>query len=219
MSFIEIINLNKVIGGKDILIDVNLKLERSKIYIFYGRNGSGKTMLCRAICGLIKPTSGEIKINGKTLHKDISFPESVGVIIESPGFWDYYTGFENLKILASIKNVITDDEIKNAIIRVGLDPEDNRIYKQYSMGMKQRLAIAQAIMERPDLLILDEPADSLDESGKELFKNLLMEEKARGTTILVALPDKEDTELIFDYRFKVANGKVMPEDTHQQENS
>lgn len=216
MDFIEVINLNKVIGGRDILVDVNLKLEPGKIYVFCGRNGSGKTMLFRAICGLIKPTSGRIKINGKILHKDISFPKSVGVIIESPGFWDYYTGFENLKMLASIKNIITDDEIKEAIARVGLDPEDNRIYKKYSMGMKQRLAIAQAIMEKPDLLIMDEPADSLDEGGKELFRNLLLEEKARGVTILIAIPDKEDIDFLFDYQFRVRNGKVMPEDMQQQ---
>ena len=179
MKSVELINLNKTIKGKEILNNINLTLEKGKVYGFFGRNGSGKTMLFRAICGLIKPTSGEIRVNGKRLHKEISFPESVGVIIESPGFWNYYTGFENLKVLAGIKNKLTDNEIKKALEKVGLNPEDKRTFKKYSLGMKQRLAIAQAIMEKPDLIILDEPTNALDEEGINLVRNIILEEKGK----------------------------------------
>ena len=209
MKSVELINLSKTIKGKEILNNVNLTLEKGKVYGFFGRNGSGKTMLFRAICGLIKPTSGEIRVNGKRLHKEISFPESVGVIIESPGFWNYYTGFENLKVLAGIKNKIADNEIKEAIEKVGLDPEDKRTFKKYSLGMKQRLAIAQAIMEKPDLIILDEPTNALDEEGINLVRNILLEEKSRGATILIASHNKEDIEILSDYKYKMADGKLQ----------
>lgn len=208
MKSVEIIHLHKRMGNKEILNDICAELESGKIYGFFGRNGSGKTMLFRAICGLIKPTSGEIRINGKTLHKDRSFPESVGVIIESPGFWEYYTGFENLKLLASIKKEISDQKIKSSIQRVGLNPEDDRVYKKYSLGMKQRLAIAQAIMEEPDLLVLDEPTNALDEQGVDLVRNILLEEKTRGATILIASHNKEDIELLSDVKFRISDGRL-----------
>ena len=205
---VEVINVTKNIGSKQVLNNINMKLSQGKIYGFFGRNGSGKTMLFRAVCGLIKPTSGQIKIKGKILHKDISFPESVGVIIEKPGFWNNYTGFENLKLLASIKNQISDHEIKNAITQVGLNPEDNRTFKKYSMGMKQRLAIAQAIMEKPDLLVLDEPTIGLDEEGLQLVRNILIEEKSRGATILIASHNKEDIQILSDMKFQISDGML-----------
>jgi ABC-2 type transport system ATP-binding protein len=166
-------------------------------------------MLFRALCGLIKPTSGTITINNKVLHRDISFPESIGVIIESPGFWDHYTGFENLKVLSSIKNIIGDEDIRKSIKRVGLDPDDRRIYKKYSLGMKQRLAIAQAIMERPDIIILDEPTNSLDENGVQLVREILLEEKKRGALILIASHNKDDIDILSDVKYKVDNGSVI----------
>lgn len=208
MKSVEVINVSKTIGNIKILDNINLNLEKGKIYGFFGRNGSGKTMLFRAICGLIKPTLGEIKINGKTLHRDISFPESVGVIIESPGFWNHYTGFENLKMLASIKQLITDEKIKQALAKVGLDPEDKRTFKKYSLGMKQRLAIAQAIMEQPDLLVLDEPTNALDEEGVELTRKILLEEKNRGATILIASHNKDDIEILSDLKFRISDGTL-----------
>lgn len=208
MKTVEIIHLYKRIGKREILSDICAELESGKIYGFFGRNGSGKTMLFRAVCGLIKPTSGEVRIHGQVLHKDRSFPESVGVIIESPGFWEYYTGFQNLKQLASIKRKISDQQIKESIQRVGLDPEDDRVYKKYSLGMKQRLAIAQAIMEEPDLLVLDEPTNALDEEGVELVRNILLEEKKRGATILIASHNKEDIELLSDEKFRISNGRL-----------
>lgn len=205
---VKVINLNKQIGSKRILRDINMNLDQGKIYGFFGRNGSGKTMLFRAVCGLIKPTTGEIQIGGKRLHKEISFPESVGVIIESPGFWHHYTGFQNLQLLASIKQVISTDEIKQAIARVGLDPDDRRTFKKYSLGMKQRLAIAQAIMEKPDLLVLDEPTNGLDEEGVELVRSILWEEKMRGAMILIASHNKEDLDLLSDIKFRIREGTL-----------
>ncbi|GIM45716.1 putative ABC transporter ATP-binding protein YybJ [Collibacillus ludicampi] len=210
MNAVEVIHVSKKIGDKEILNNINMILEHGKIYGFFGRNGSGKTMLFRAVCGLIKPTSGEIKINGKTLHRDISFPESVGVLIESPGFWSHYTGFENLKVLASIKQQISAEDIKKSIERVGLDPEDQRTFKKYSLGMKQRLAIAQAIMEKPDLLVLDEPTNALDEEGVELVREILLEEKERGATILIASHNKDDIEILADEKFQIHEGKLIP---------
>ncbi|MFD2368747.1 ATP-binding cassette domain-containing protein [Brevibacillus sp. GCM10020057] len=210
MNAIEVRQLSKVIGGREILKNIHLSLEKGKIYGFFGHNGSGKTMLFRAICGLIKPTAGSITINGKQLHKDISFPESVGVIIESPGFWSHYTGFENLKLLASIKSIISDADIKNAMMRVGLSPEDDRTYKKYSLGMKQRLAIAQAIMEKPDIIILDEPTNALDEDAVHLVRSILLEEKSRGATILIASHNKEDIAILSDLRFRVNAGELAP---------
>ncbi|MBX4266145.1 ATP-binding cassette domain-containing protein [Clostridium estertheticum] len=208
MSFIKINQLNKTIKGKEILKDITISFEKGKIHGIFGRNGSGKTMLFRAICSLIKPSSGTIEINGKVLDKDISFPESVGVIIESPGFWPHYTGFENLKTLASIKNIISDEEINKSIERVGLDPNNNIAFKKYSLGMKQRLAIAQAVMERPDLLILDEPTNAIDEEGISIIRDIILEEKARGATILIASHNKEDIEILADCKYRMEDGRI-----------
>jgi len=209
VNAVEITGLSKILKGHAVLNNINISLERGKIHGFFGRNGSGKTMLFRAICGLIKPTSGSIYVYGKKLGKEISFPESLGVIIDSVGFWPHYTGFRNLKFLAAIKNIISDDDIRNAIRRVGLDPDDKRAYKKYSMGMKQRLGIAQAIMEKPNLIILDEPTNALDEEGITLIRNILKEEKERGATILIASHNKEDIELLADYKYKVEQGRVI----------
>src|SRR5690606_30059424 len=181
---IKVTGLSKVIKEKEVLKDINLSMERGRIYGFYGRNGSGKTMLCRAVCGLIKATSGDIYNFGKKLGKDSSFPEILGLIIESVAFWPQYTGIQNLKFLASIKNIISDDEIKEAIKSVGLDPDDKKIYKKYSLGMKQRLGIAQAIMEKPDLIVLDEPTNALDSEGVSLVRNILLKERDRGAVIM-----------------------------------
>ncbi|KFD41710.1 multidrug ABC transporter ATP-binding protein [Peptococcaceae bacterium SCADC1_2_3] len=213
MEAIRLVNLNKVIKKHPILKDINLSLGKGKIYGFFGRNGSGKTMLFRAISGLIKPTSGEVYVFGKKLGEDISFPESLGIIIESVGFWPQFTGFENLKILASIKSKISDEQITEAIKKVGLDPEDKRLYSKYSLGMKQRLGIAQAIMEEPELIILDEPTSSLDEEGVQLVRRILIEEKKRGATILIASHNKEDIDFLSDEKFKMDNGRLY----HPQE--
>jgi len=209
---ITLVNVSKVIGKQKVLDCIDLQLEDGQIHAFFGANGSGKSMLFRSICGLIKPTEGKVVINGNTLHKDCSFPDSIGIVIESPGFWESYTGLENLKMLASIKNKIDIKEIRRNIARVGLDPDDRRNFKKYSLGMKQRLAIAQAIMEQPDILILDEPTNALDEDGVDLVRSIILEEKHRGATILIASHNKEDLDILADKRFRVKNGKVTSED-------
>ena len=150
--------------------NISKKINKNKIYGFRGINGSGKTMLFRAICGLISLSSGEIIIDGKKLHDEISFPQSVGALIENPGFLPNYSGKENLKFIANINEIIKNEDIDKVLTLVGLDHKDNRKFKEYSLGMKQKLGIAQALMENPDLIILDEPTNALDE---ESVKNIL----------------------------------------------
>ena len=211
MSYIEVKQYSKTIKGNIILDHINLQLAKGKIYGFVGKNGSGKTMLFRAICGLIKPNEGSISVDGKLLHKDISFPENLGATIEAPGFWDELTGYENLELLSKIKGLIGKKEINRALERVGLKQDDLRIYRKYSLGMKQRLAIAQAIMESPDLLILDEPTNGLDAEGVDQIRQVLLEENQRGATILIASHNKEDISILADKIYRVIDGKLTEE--------
>lgn len=185
-----------------------MTLVSGNVYGFQGINGSGKTMLMRLICGLIYPTKGEIVIDGKRLGKEITFPQSVGLLLENPAFLDSYTGFENLEMLASIKNIITREEIHEAITSVGLDPLDKRKYKKFSLGMKQRLGIAAAIMEKPDILILDEPTNSLDSSGVSLVKTILAKERERGAIIILACHDLRILQDVSDEIFLLEQGKI-----------
>lgn len=208
-GYIKIKNLSKKIKKNVVLDHINLKLDKGKIYGFRGINGSGKTMLFRAICGLITPTEGEIIIDNKKLHKDISFPESIGILIENPGFLPNYSGKQNLKLLADIKDIITSEDIDKIITLVGLDPKDSRKYKQYSLGMKQKLGIAQALMEDPDLILLDEPTNALDEDSVRNILDIIEKEKRKGKTILIASHDKSSLEKISDYIFKIENGKII----------
>lgn len=165
-------------------------------------------MLMRLICGLIYPTKGEIVIDGKRQGKEITFPQSVGLLLENPAFLDSYTGFENLEMLASIKNIITREEIHEAITSVGLDPLDKRKYKKFSLGMKQRLGIAAAIMEKPDILILDEPTNSLDSSGVSLVKTIIAKERERGAIIILACHDLPVLQDVSDEIFLLEQGKI-----------
>jgi ABC-2 type transport system ATP-binding protein len=205
MSYIKINKLSKKIKDKQVLKDINIELKKGYIYGFHGRNGSGKTMLFRAISGLIKPSEGEIIVGEKNISGSV-FPDSMGLIIESVGFWPYYTGFKNLKILASIKNKITDNQIIESIKRVGLNPESKKTYKQYSLGMKQKLGIAQAIMEIPELIIMDEPTNSLDIESVENVRKILLEEKNRGATILLASHNREDLNILCDKTYLIDKG-------------
>lgn len=211
MLAVEIKDLSKEIKGRKILTNVNLEIKPATVNAFFGPNGSGKTMLFRAISGLIRPDSGKIKIFGKLLGDNIKFPPSLGLMIENVGFWKEYTGFENLKLLAGIKNEIGDSEIKESLMRVGLNPDDKRTYNKYSLGMKQRLGIAQAIMEKPDLLILDEPTNTLDDDALNDFKNILKEEVNRGATVLMASHRKEDFENLADRYFQMKEEGVLQE--------
>ena len=193
----------KSFKSAEVLKNINLTLESGKVIGLKGKNGSGKTMLMRAISGLILPTSGKVYINDKELGRHISFPPSIGILIENPSFISNYTGFKNLKILASIQNRISDDEIRDAIRKVGLDPDDKRTFKKYSLGMKQRLGIAAAIMERPDIVILDEPINALDEAGAGLIKGLLDELKANGSLIIIACHDTEELNYLSDEIYEI----------------
>lgn len=208
MSVVEIQNYTKKLKGKTILSNINLTLEAGSVNGFYGRNGSGKSMLFRAVAGLIHPTEGTVRVFGKKIGEEISFPESMGLVIESVGFWPYYTGFENLKILASIKNTISEEEIRRAIVRVGLDPDDKRTYAKYSLGMKQRLGIAQAVMEKPNLILLDEPTNALDENGVEQVRTIIQDETKRGACVLIASHNKEDLALLCTRFFKMDDGHL-----------
>lgn len=207
--FIEITGLTKQIKKATVLDDINLRLEDGKIYGLKGKNGSGKTMLMRAVCGLILPTKGTININGDILGKDISFPKSIGALIENPAFIPGFTGFKNLQILASIQNKINGAQIEEALSTVGLDPKDKRKYRKYSLGMKQRLGIAAAIMEKPDIIILDEPINALDEKGVVLVRKILQDARERGALVLIACHDKEELEALSDEIFVMENGKIV----------
>lgn len=207
--YIEIRNLSKKIKGVMVLDNINMKLQKGKVYGFTGPNGSGKTMLFRSICGLIKPTEGTIEINNKKLHENISFPESVGALIENPGFLPNYSGRKNLKLIADIKGIIGYDEIDKLMDLIGLDLIDKKKYKQYSLGMKQKLGIAQALMEEPELIILDEPTNALDEKSIQNVLELIKEEKEKGKTILIASHDKVNLEKVSDVIFKMENGRIL----------
>lgn len=208
LSEIVVNEVSKSIYGVPIINSVSMTLVSGNVYGFQGINGSGKTMLMRLICGLIYPTKGEIVIDGKRLGKEITFPQSVGLLLENPAFLDSYTGYENLEMLASIKNRITREEIHEAITSVGLDPLDKRKYKKFSLGMKQRLGIAAAIMEKPDILILDEPTNSLDSSGVSLVKTILAKERERGAIIILACHDLPVLQDVSDEIFLLEQGKI-----------
>ena len=207
----------KSFKSAEVLKNINLTLESGKVIGLKGKNGSGKTMLMMAISGLILPTSGKVYINDKELGRHISFPPSIGILIENPSFISNYTGFKNLKILASIQNRISDDEIRDAIRKVGLDPDDKRTFKKYSLGMKQRLGIAAAIMERPDIVILDEPINALDEAGAGLIKGLLDELKANGSLIIIACHDTEELNYLSDEIYEIYDGEITGHIEHPDE--
>lgn len=198
MNIININNLSLKIGKNIILTNINVSFENGKIHGLIGRNGSGKTMLMKCICGFIKPTDGTVFVADKQIGKDCDFPESVGIIIETPGFIPYYSGFKNLKLLADLKRKIGREQIKKVMEQVGLDPELKRHVKKYSLGMRQRLSLAQAIMEDPDLLFLDEPMNGLDKDGVGDMRKYLLNLKEQGKTIIIASHSAEDIEILCD---------------------
>lgn len=207
MDKIQVKNLSKEIKGKYILNNINLSFERGKIYGLYGRNGSGKTMLLRALAGLLIPTEGEIDMDGKILHKDMDFPENVGIIIENTSLLPQFDGFTNLKQLGKIRNVATDEDIDNALDTVGLKGENKKV-KAYSLGMRQRLSIAQAIFEKPELLLLDEPTNALDENYINKVRKILLKEKDRGAIVIIASHNKDDLRILADEIISMSDGKA-----------
>ena len=198
----------KTIRNAEILRDVDLELEGGTIYGFVGRNGSGKTMLFRALSGLMGLTSGQVTLDGKLLHRDFSVLPSLGIVLEHVGLYPGLTGVENLRYLARLTGKIGTAEIRTAIERVGLDPDDRRTYRKYSLGMKQRLAIAQAVMEAPDVIMLDEPTNGLDDDGVKKIRDLILEEKARGALILLASHNQEDIRILSDRLYRIEAGRL-----------
>ena len=195
---IDIKNVSLRIGKTDILKSINISFEEGRIHGLIGRNGSGKTMLMKCICGFIRPTSGIITVGGKQIGKDIDFPENMGIIIEAPGFIPYYSGYKNLKLLAGLRGKIGKNEIIKSMEKVGLDPYLKRHVRKYSLGMRQRLGLAQAIMENPDLLILDEPMSGLDKEGVSDMRGYLKLFREQGKTILIASHSAEDISILCD---------------------
>ena len=205
---IKLNNISKNIKGTDVLVDISMTLTSGHIIGFRGVNGSGKTMLMRLIAGLIRPTQGTVSIDGKVLGKGISFPPSVGVLIENPAFLDNYSGFENLQVLSSIRKRVGEEEIKATIRAVGLDPEHKKVYKKYSLGMKQLLGIAAAIMEHPDLILLDEPTNALDVDGVAMVQKVVQKEKERGALIILCCHDTEVLNAMADEIYHIQEGKL-----------
>lgn len=201
-------NLSLTINKTEILRDITISFDKGKIHGLIGRNGSGKTMLMKCICGFVRATSGKVTVAGKEIGKDCDFPESTGVIIETPGFIPYYSGYKNLKILADLGAKAGKEDICNAMRTVGLSPELKRHVKKYSLGMRQRLGLAQAIMEDPDLLILDEPMNGLDKDGVADMRRYLLDLKARGKTIIIASHSAEDIEVLCDTVCEMDKGRL-----------
>ena len=195
---IEVQNVVKRFRDQVVLKNVSISFEKGKIHGIVGRNGSGKTVLFKCICGLMHPEEGVILVNGKRVGRDVDMPEDIGAIIEAPGFLPNYSGYKNLRFLANIRRKIGKEEILNVLKTVGLDPESRKHVGKYSLGMRQRLGIAQAIMEDPEILLLDEPMNGLDNAGVQDIRALLLELKAQGKTILLASHNHEDIAALCD---------------------
>ena len=208
MEIIKVENVSLKIK-KDIILDkINVNFEKGKIHGLIGRNGSGKTMLMKCICGFVKVTSGQVIVDNKVVGKDCDFPDNIGVIIETPGFIPYYSGFRNLKLLAKINNKIIDNDIKKSMESVGLNPNLKRAVGKYSLGMRQRLGLAQAIMENPEILILDEPMNGLDKEGVQDMRKYLIELRKQGKTIILASHSSEDISVLCDTVNEMDKGKI-----------
>ena len=206
---IRVENVTKIFGDTIALDRINLSFAKGSIYGIIGRNGSGKTVLFKTMIGYLKPTAGRVIVGDKEIGKDMDFAENMGIIIENPGFLSRYTGYENLAYLASIRKRIGKEQIRTTMERVGLDPDSRKKVGKYSLGMRQRLGIAQAIMENPEILILDEPMNGLDRQGVEDVRHILLELKAEGKTILLASHHKEDIDVLCDTVYELDQGRLV----------
>lgn len=204
-------NISKKIKENLVINEVSYTFKEGKVYGLYGKNGSGKTMLLRAISGLIKLDSGKVFIDDKILGETISFPPDTGIVIENMELLPEYSAAKNLKILSKVKKIANDEDIRDALQRVGLDPDSTQIVKKFSLGMKQRLNIAQAIFEKQKIILLDEPTNALDEDGVKLIYDVVKQEKERGATIIVSTHHKEDLEELCDVILKISAGKIVEE--------
>ena len=209
VPIIEIRKLTKKYNDTVVLNDINASFEKGLIYGLIGRNGSGKTMIMRIISGLIRPTEGKVFINGRELKKEMDFPESIGVLIDSPAFLDGYSAYDNLRYMASVKNKVSGEEIKDLLKKVELADAGKKKYKYFSLGMKQRLGIAAAIMEHPDIILIDEPTNALDSKGVEMVKCILQQEKERGALIVLTCHDYSVLKELSDSIYFIEEGKVV----------
>ena len=207
-NIITVEHVTKRFGQATVLNDINVSFEKGKIHGLIGRNGSGKTVLMKCICGFVPVTEGKIIVNGKQIGKDIDVPDNIGAIIETPGFLYNYSGYNNLRFLAGINRKIGKEQIRDAIKMVGLDPDSKKHVGRYSLGMRQRLGLAQALMESPDILILDEPMNGLDQSGVNEMRDILSSLAKEGTTIIMANHNSEDIELLCDTVCEMELGKI-----------
>lgn len=206
-TLIEIKNISKTINKYEILRNINLDIKIGNIYGIVGRNGSGKSVLLKVICGLLSPTSGEILFEGLRMKKG-DFIKDIGILIDSPGMLNQYSAIKNLEFLAAINNKITTEDIKEVLTLVGLNPNNDQYVKNYSLGMKQKLGIAQAIMEKPSFIILDEPMNALDDYSIEKMRALILSLKKEGRTIILTSHNKEDINLLCDEVYKIEKGKL-----------
>ena len=209
MKMIKIEGVTKSIKGSMVLENVSMTAESGVVTGLSGINGSGKTMLMRVIAALVKPSDGMVEIDGKLLWRDMAFPDSVGALIENPAFLDTYTGFANLEMIASIRNRGGKDRIGEVIRKVGLDPDDKKKYRKYSLGMKQRLGIAAAILEEPEIVLLDEPTNALDSAGVDILKDIVFEEKARGATVVITCHDQVILHELADKVYFMESGRIV----------
>ncbi len=207
---IEVRNAAKILHNIPVLQDVNLTLNSGTIYGLRGVNGSGKTMLMRLLAGLIRPSKGMVMVDGRELGKELSFPPDMGMLIENPAFLDGYTAAQNLRLLAGIRRKVGDDRIWQVLEQVGLNYEDNRKYRQFSLGMKQRLGIAGAVLEHPRFLLVDEPTNALDTDGVAMVRQILQEEKKQGALIVLACHDFSVLQELSDVIYSVKEGRVSP---------
>lgn len=205
-AIIKLENVSKHFEEIKVLKDVSVEFEKGKIHGIIGRNGSGKTVMFKAICGFIPIDTGQIWIRDKRLWKEMDMPSDIGMIIDSSGFLPYYSGMKNLNFLASLNKKIDTPKIRKTMVQVGLDPDSKKHVSKYSMGMRQRLSIAQAIMEDQDIIILDEPMNGLDKQGVEEIRNLLLDLKKEGKTIILASHNAQDIEILCDHVYEMDNG-------------
>ncbi len=205
---ITVKNVTMKFKGQVVLNDINIDFEMGKIYGIIGRNGSGKTVLLKCICGLLLPTAGTVTVNDKIIGRDVDFPENTGFIIENPAFLQNYSALKNLKYLASIKGKIDEQTIRTFIKLVGLNPDDKKAVGKYSLGMRQRLGIAQALMENPDIIILDEPMNALDNVGVDEIRQVILKMRDRGKLIIIASHIREDIELLCDNVYEMNAGQI-----------
>lgn len=213
MSSIVVKNISKELGKHKILSDISLDITGPEIVGLEGINGSGKTMLLRVIAGLMPPNDGTVFIDGKQLGKDISFPPSMGILIENPAFLGMYSAKKNLRLLSSLGQGIDEAEIEHLLQRVGLETAGNKKYRKFSLGMKQRLGIAAALLGKPDIIILDEPTNALDASGVSMLQQIIREEKQRGAIVLLSCHDTEFLRSVSDVIFFISDGKITGSET------